>query len=586
MDDEIIQQMGLLLTQMRVTRLSLESIERSTSRFTGLALLGSGSGVGGSGGGPFAPPPLLDGALKVYVVNPGDFVAPAGGGFGETILGGLGRFLGGLLGGTVGGVLGGLQIGTVLDRLARTVESLERTVQLLVTNVGLRPDEWRRLLGLNAAGTERASPPPDRPSPLALSLAGVLDRIPTDQLVTIVALATRAVDGLVLLVPLATGALGTLLAGVGDLRVEIVGWMSFALRNLLLLRAVAVAVLVDTASLVTPIATTVLATLTRLVDLVLRGATSLLADAVGTAFTTARVLARGLTASVNTAIGFVVGTVLPLLNFVQQTPLVRLFAWFVTALPAMLGALAAAAGSPLSRSDNDNLAALSASGAAFLSAPLPDAPRTTSLDASLVLGALDPAAQRAVVDEITRLGASTRSAVAPVLGEVERAVTTTASDLRGLAGRANTTFATTLTSEIATARQQSAELAAAVGGSAGQGQRSQSPTLDQIATSFRTWLTGGGLALLMGEMTRYFATAPAPPGSLPNRVLQGFVDAEGRHDVVIEVGEVVIDVTGPAPAGPAAAATPPDGPTTTLLGLEARARGGTVDDLLPVGALE
>lgn len=579
MDEEIIQQMGLLLTQVRVTRLSLESIERSTSRFTGLALQASGSA-----GPAFGAPPMIDGALKVYVMNVDDFVAPAGGGFFETVLGGLGRVVGGFVGGLVGGVIGGVQLGPMVRDLRHMVESIERVVGRLVGGLGLTPEQWQRLIAGPPQGATGAAETAGGPSMMG-AVTGLLDRMPTGQVVQIVELLTRMVDALIIIAPLATGAVAALLQTVGDLRLAIVEWISFALRQFLLLRAVAVAVLADTASLIAPIAASLLSSISRLVAAVLSGLTALVSDAVRAGFATARVLAQGLTGAVNTAIDFLIGTVLPLLNYVQRTPLVRLFAWFTTALPAMLGALAAAAGSPLSGPQMTNLTALSTRGESFLSTPIPGAPTTTELDATRILSALDATQEQTVVDALDRLGGTARTATTTTIDQVRQTVVATAAELNRAAERANTTFGPVLERELGGARVQIDRLDAILRAPESDANRADT-TSARIAASYRSWLTEGGMTMLLGEITRHFASAPADPDgrSIPGRVLSGFVDAEGRHDVIVEVGEVVIDVADRP--GPAQGALPPGpGPATSSLTIEqrARARGGQAEDLIPVG---
>jgi hypothetical protein len=95
------------------------------------------------------------------------------------------------------------------------------------------------------------------------------------------------------------------------------------------------------------------------------------------------------------------------------------------------------------------------------------------------------------------------------------------------------------------------------------------------------------MAQLLGAITRHFATTPAEgeagARSVPGRILSGFVDAEGRHDVIVEVGEVVIELA-PRPAEAAAARSAGQGDPTAVLSAvrSIEARGGTADDLIPV----
>jgi len=66
-EDTIITQLGLLLTTMRYSRRALEDIERSTAKYTGLAFAPLFAEAP-----KFGQPPMLNGALKVYIVNIND----------------------------------------------------------------------------------------------------------------------------------------------------------------------------------------------------------------------------------------------------------------------------------------------------------------------------------------------------------------------------------------------------------------------------------------------------------------------------------------------------------------------------------
>ncbi len=122
-EEELIGQIGLLFTQLRYTRLAVEQIERSTARYGGADFTAAFAA-----GTRFGEPPLLDGALKVYVVNINDLTSGGGGGgFLETLLGSVGRFFGGLFGGIVGGAISGVSLPWMVAQLTRLAGMLERT---------------------------------------------------------------------------------------------------------------------------------------------------------------------------------------------------------------------------------------------------------------------------------------------------------------------------------------------------------------------------------------------------------------------------------------------------------------------------
>src|SRR4051812_36846806 len=127
MDDDLVQEIGLLLTQLRYARRSLEDIERSTARYASFAFASA------LAAGPrFGEPPMFGGALKVYVVNIND-LAPGGGvaGLLEGLLGGIGRLFGGFFGGLVGGTIGGVALPYMIHQVEKIAASVERIVKQL-----------------------------------------------------------------------------------------------------------------------------------------------------------------------------------------------------------------------------------------------------------------------------------------------------------------------------------------------------------------------------------------------------------------------------------------------------------------------
>src|SRR5437879_1804869 len=124
MDEEqaLIGQIGLLLTQLRYARRALEDIERSTARYGSIDFTGALAA-----GTRFGAPPLLDGALKVHVVNLNDLTTGGGiSGFLENLLGGVGGFFGNFFSGLVGGAISGLRMPEVVGQIVQLADKLER----------------------------------------------------------------------------------------------------------------------------------------------------------------------------------------------------------------------------------------------------------------------------------------------------------------------------------------------------------------------------------------------------------------------------------------------------------------------------
>src|SRR5258708_34849795 len=125
-EDMIITQLGLLLTTMRYSRRAFEDIERSTSKYMGLAFAPLFRDAP-----KFGQPPLFNGALKVYVVNINDLTEPPAGGILEGLLCGTGRLVGGLIGGIAGGTIASVLFPWVISSLARMTANLDSIAALL-----------------------------------------------------------------------------------------------------------------------------------------------------------------------------------------------------------------------------------------------------------------------------------------------------------------------------------------------------------------------------------------------------------------------------------------------------------------------
>jgi hypothetical protein len=276
---ELITQLGLLLTQTRFGRRALEDIERATSTYGTFAFT---SVI--TAGPNFGAPPMVDGALKVYVVNIND-LAP-GGGFGDFLsglLGGIGGFVGNLIGGAAGGAVSQFRLVWSLQDLAKLADHVDHILTMIGTPA------------VKPAST--ATPGPTTPTTPASGLLAQLDSIKgaVDSLsrlflagsnapvaaqpavgqlgsaTTLLNSVSKVVDGLVLALPIAVGSLAVLISRLGDIRLGIAETLRFGLRVALLLRGALLVLALDTAVVVARVGASVVSVLASTVDGIIGG---------------------------------------------------------------------------------------------------------------------------------------------------------------------------------------------------------------------------------------------------------------------------------------------------------------------------
>ncbi|GGS77863.1 hypothetical protein GCM10010156_40830 [Planobispora rosea] len=592
MDDEVITQLGLLLTQMRYTRMALENVERSTARYAGLALTAPAA-TGTGAVAVFGAPPMLDGALKVYVVNLHE-LASGGGGPGNPLaglIGGAGRFAGGLAGGFAGGVIGGVTLPYLLFKTAQIAGTVERIVNRLgVRGAPRSPEknnpgpgvleqldallkvlrELRAVVDLTArpragggsgggGGTEDDNPPapvPGGPAELYLRMVQAL---------------TRMVDGLILLVPILTGALASLLIRLDDIKLVIVDLLRFGLRNVLLLRAAVIATVLDTVSLAARLAVTVVGIVAAAVDTVLASVLAVIRTALETALTAVRIASTGVKNTVDALMLFLRDGVGALLIFIGNLRVFRLIVHLAQVLPLVLPAIARIKGVELDRRETE---ALTRAGTLMPpGAPAAGASPPAAIAAfpDLAEKLLPEDARRELVDQVGELGATLRRETGIALGAVSRGVSGLAAAARETADNLDTDLGRRLADRLGEARKHAVSLADSLRAAEEVARRRPETGLEVIAAAYEGWLRGGGLAGLLEKITAHFERTPvsaADPAAgartIPGRVVTGTAVTPAGAEVVVEIGELVVDLAPaaaperPGPAGPAGAAFDPE----------------------------
>jgi hypothetical protein len=598
-EDQIITQMGLLLTQVRFARRALEDIERSTAHYAGLAvdLTSSGAAIGA--------PPLIEGALAVYLTNIGELTSGGGGGFFEAIFGGIGRLLGGLVGGVVGGTIGALALPFDLVVVERIVRSVER-IMPMVERIGLAFERIMRMLReLGFLTPSPAKPPPAGGEPTVSQLVRASDAMtraldtaaqgppagaeaggPAAQWLAMFRELRGVVDGLILLVPIAVGAIAALIYRLPDIKQAIVGILIFAVENLLVLRGVLLVTIFDTIAAAASLASQLLGIVGVAIDRILVAIINAVSAGLAAAEAAIRFLGAGLKATVDALMGWLRDGLGNFLIFLGNTRVFRLIYHIIDILPLVLPALLRVVGHSPEAAAEQAAAAVRAKGGT---------PADEAAEAA-----------RAIADyraDIARLGAAASRAFPAIVGPPGAGVGgppgtgipapfPNIADV-ALSSPAVATFRTALQDAARTIHTQSGAAFHAAQHAMGQIEGTARDALEQapferrlaedrsrvqadaqrlaqalqpahdalaarpatgllgkIAESYEQWLTTGGMTGLMQRITDHFERAPLP--ERPERSLLGrIVDSVTGERVraTVEIGELVVEL-GPPGEGP------------------------------------
>ncbi|MDN5791406.1 MAG: hypothetical protein L0H25_11130, partial [Micrococcales bacterium] len=376
-DDAVITQIGLLLTQVHYSRIALEGIERATTRYAGIAL--SMQGTGSGAGTPWGAPPMVDGALKVYVVNISDLTAGAS--IGDVlagVIGAAGRFLGGFAGGVAGGAVAGIALPWMLHEAARLTEHLDG----VLTRLGLGPgtsgtsassaggstlsDQLqsvsRLVRDLTALFTLAAGPEPGGATTTGAAGEGPAGGV-TAALRPALALATAAthlVDGLILLLPIAMGSIASLLNHLGRIEVAVLDLVEFGLRGALLLRAAVLGMALDAVSVVGRLAATTIGLVVTALDTIIPSVFRLLVTGLETGLTALAIVSTGVKNLVDGLLLWLRDGLGSMLIFIGNLRVFRLVEHLAQIAPAVLAAIARLMDKPLSRTELGALSRASA----------------------------------------------------------------------------------------------------------------------------------------------------------------------------------------------------------------------------------
>ena len=558
--DELVTQMGLMLTQLRYARRALDDIERSTSRYAGFAFAGAMQ----SGGAAMAPP-MLDGALKVFIVNIND-LAPGSsfGGFLEGMLGGIGRFFGGLLGGFTGGTVAGLMLAPTLVAAANLADRVERVLRLLgivgktddkdktkkpeasdstllaqLDSIRAIIDGLAKALGYaNSPGiADKAANAKPEEASRWLEVIRTVDALVKD--------VSRVVDGLIILIPTLIGALASLIVHLKDVQVAILDLLRFLLKEILMLRGVLLFTLYDTIAGAAHLASKVMSELSGALTTILASLGDIFATLFDAGLAVLKFIATGLKNTVDTLVAWLLDTVGVVLMALGDSRIFRVIVHVVQILPALMPSLVML----VTEAEPINLDALNAAAALKLEGPLltgdklsklvdvpkfPDLSKTLTPEADLAkLKDTVGGAFATVGDDLKK----SFDASAKTLESIGASLDDLKQDKGFIEGLANQRKAI----EQASARMNDAllkaenTLAAAKLGDSG---------LDKIAKAYEDWLGAKGMDTILTALQTHFATNDnaasfAPPSS------------SAAPPINVEIKELVIDL-GASPPGAAA----------------------------------
>jgi hypothetical protein len=568
-DELVIAQLGLLLTQVHYARIALEGIERATTRYAGIALTMPGTSTGGAAWGA---PPMIDGALKVYVVNIADLTAGAS--VGDVIagvIGGVGRFLGGFAGGVATGVVGGIFFKKMLEQANQLVTSLDRVLARLGVGAGPPPGSG----GPAGAGTSLADLIPalsrllremvtlftaaaGGPGPGAAAPAADVGLLSSLQPALAVAVAaTHLVNGLIILLPLVIGALASLLNHLGLIEIAVLDLGEFGLRLALLLRAAVLGTVLDTISLVGGLAATTLGLIATALDAIIPAVFRLVVSGLDTALTVLQIASTGLKNLIDALMLWLRDGLGSMLIFIGNLRVFRLIEHLTQVAPFVFPAIARLQSTPLTKEETQSLTLagmlIGPGGGGGSGAPSPAPTIAKAPDAVSLL--LPPAARTAMADSVRSLGTSfttetrtTLSAVQGTLSGIGASFRTAVDGLDATLGReigARTKIAgadvDTLHESLERARTAARER--------------PKTGLEEIAGAYEDWLRGGGMTTLLTQLDQHLRTAPVQGPdtgtSIPGRTVRAVLADEGDRRVVVEIDEVVIELGPEPPAAPA-----------------------------------
>ncbi|MFN7997425.1 MAG: hypothetical protein U0Q18_27660 [Bryobacteraceae bacterium] len=541
--DDIVTQIGLIFSQMRYIRINVEQIERNVSRYTGLSLEAFAPGT------KFGAPPMIDGALAVHLVNIGDLVAEDNsfGGFFSGIFRGISSLFAGAITGVIGGVLAPVNlaiVGKITGDVLQIVKLLgfsgQKSDKKGEESSGNTLDTLREITNaLTLArevllGATREPAPGEQTKPIGNFLG---------QLADILGTVGRIVDGIVLAIPLAIGALASLLLKLEQLRLILGNLLEFAIRNLLLVRGFAVVVIFDTLAVVARLVSEMLRILGTSVSSILDSIFRMIETAMDAAFTAFEAMAKALKAVVDAVLPWVVNTLLQILTAIGNTSAFQRLDSIIYNLAIAASVLPGSSSAVPSAPPGGSLAPPSLSASLLKMPDFTAAPGVTSAIASAVT-TIDGAAS-VMSAETKKIFGSASAAAADLAAASKDALTS-----------ATTGFNSTLDRNLGEVQKRATEFSSALGIARTAMEQDKDTGLEKIAAAYEGWLSGGGLDQIMQRITDRFSRAESGGDSTARQLLDrilGQAAAEPPRPTV-EIPEMTIEFVPPTAGGAKAGA--------------------------------
>lgn len=573
MEDEIISQLGLLLTQLRMTRRALEDIERSTARYGGVTFA-----LAAAAGPRFGEPPLLNGALKVFIVNIND-LSPARslGGFIEGILGGIGRFFGGLVGGVVGGTIGGVALVVIFDRFEKIVTGIKEITKRVDDiigrlQLGKKKDETPASKTAESGGSiadtvsplipiidaltalfTAASSGPDAAGEVASAAATSKGKEWAEILKTVnttLTTATNLVDGLTFLLPILIGSFALLVARLNDVKLAIVEMLQFVLQMALMLRGVILVTLYDTIGAAARLAASILNILKDTVGKILEAVFAMIAALLGTVEEFIKFVGSGLKKVMDGLLEWLVNGLGRVLTYIGDLRIFRLVVHLVEVMPSLLPALIKLVNDKDINPDDRELLKgikdkrLPGPTGAALTGTLPADMKFPDISSDFLGGV--GTFKKSLEDTSKTL--TTKADAAFKAGEA--GLKSIDAKMKDALTKGEPDFAKKLEGDLKKVGETSTALAGvltpAVDAARKAKEAGDEDGLGRIAKAYEGWLTGGGLDQLLGLVTeRFKKTSRTEAGTIPATAVGTATPDPIR--ATVEIKELIIDLK-PAPS--------------------------------------